>query len=75
MKKELLPGLRVKDASVFDLEPGLRVYDRATSRHGTISDIRETGYEVIEAFIQLDGDINETPAWKMPFTIIIGESA
>jgi len=73
--KSLLPGLRVKDASVFDLSPGLRVYDRSTGKHGVISDVRETGYEVIEAFIQFDGEIQETVAWKLPFTVIIGEAA
>lgn len=72
---KLLPGLRVKTLSVFDLEVGTKIYDKSTDKYGIISDIRETGYEVIDAFILLDGETTEVPVWRMPEAIIIGSAA
>lgn len=67
-----LPGLPVIKADVFNLKVGTRVFDKNSGKTGMISDIRETGYEVIEAFIQLDGETKETAAWLMPQTVIVG---
>lgn len=69
MKQLMLPGLKVKDIDVFKLEIGAKVYDKTSGKTGTITSVRETSYEVIEAFITL-GSV-EIPAYTLPECVIL----
>lgn len=68
-----LPGLRVKDISVFELSPGMKVYDKASNATGVISDVRETSPEWIEAFYTLDGQVGESRVSQNPDLVLLGD--
>lgn len=73
MKQKILPGHPLNKTNVFDLTIGDKVYDKSSNQIGIISDIRETGYEVVEAFVKLKTD--EIPAWKLPECVYLGQEA
>ncbi len=68
-----LPGLPVIKVSVFDLTIGTKIYDKKSNRFGIISDIRETSYENVEAYITLDG-LTEVLAFNYPQAVIVDEA-
>lgn len=45
--------------SVFDMKNGMRVYDKARNRYGTVQGTGETAPEAIEAFVIWDGNYKE----------------
>lgn len=56
----------VKDADVFKLKIGDKVYDHASKKFGKVSTIKETAYEWIEAFVLLDGEEKAVVAASLP---------
>ncbi len=67
-----LPGTLLSKISVFDLKPGAKVYDKASNKEGVISDVKETSFEVVEAFIKLEGQEAEVRASTIPHLVYVG---
>lgn len=72
MDNYILPGMLLKDANVFEMSIGDRVYDKISGRSGTITDIKEVAPEWVEAFITLDNSDTEVPASNLPGCIYLG---
>ena len=43
-----------KPTTVFDIQPGMRLYDTFNNRYGRVTDVRETKPEWIEPFVKWD---------------------
>lgn len=50
----------LKEYTVFDLEHGDKIYNSATNTIGIITNITETSYEYIEAFVKWSNENTET---------------
>jgi len=59
--------------SVFELKPGMRVYDTFKNRYGRISSVRETSYEDINAFVVWDDLEKEQRLVILPNISVVSE--
>lgn len=67
MDTYILPGMLLKDINVFELKIGDRVYDKASGRSGSISNIEDV------AFIRFDGGDTYISVNALPSCIYIGQ--
>ncbi len=68
--KTFLPGTLVNTISVFDLRPGMEVFDKASNTAGVIVNITETNYEEVEALVKLEGWTTVVRSGRLPKLVL-----
>ncbi len=68
--KTFLPGTLVNTISVFDLRPGMEVFDKASNTAGVIVTVTETQSEVVEALVKLNGATKTVTSGRLPKLVL-----